>query len=223
MTRQRGPDAFCVIRVPLSQMNLAAEWARTGRLCCCAQRSSDATPRLSTSGCCQSDTKRAAPSATLPPSWSRRQLFVGLGLGLGSVASSACAPASAEVCRVFAGALQCDAPQPDSNDFIDVLRDSTEVNKAAYDQQRLDAYYRREWRINKLVGREVLPEPCDPRKDPKMCEPNAGLPALPEDRRDGLIEGKGGRVYRLGTGEPVVAETAVAEQGTATTVTSSAE
>ena len=118
--------------------------------------------------------------------------------------------------------LQCDAPQPDSNDFIDVLRDSTEENKAAYNQQRLDAYYRREWRINKLVGREVLPEPCDPRKDPKMCEPNAGLPALPEDRQGGLIEGKGGRVYRLGTGEPVV-ETDVAEQGTATTVTSSAE
>jgi len=102
--------------------------------------------------------------------------------------------------------VECDSPQPDANnDFIDVLRDSSEVNKAAYDKQRLDAYYRRDWRINKLVGREVLPEPCDPRTDPQKCTPNAGLPALPEDRRGGLIEGKGGRVYRLSTNEPVVA------------------
>lgn len=108
------------------------------------------------------------------------------------------------------GRLECDAPEPESNELINVLRDSTEANKATYDQQRLDSYYKREYRINNLLGREVLPEPCDPRKDPQRCTPNGGLPALPEDR--GVIEGKGGRVYRLGTGEPVVVDGAAAAE-----------
>lgn len=35
------------------------------------------------------------------------------------------------------------------------MRDSSRANKDIYDQDRLDRYYQREWRINKILGREA--------------------------------------------------------------------
>ena len=34
---------------------------------------------------------------------------------------------------------------------------------ADYDKQRLDSYYERNYKINELMGKEIIPEPCDPR------------------------------------------------------------
>lgn len=58
-----------------------------------------------------------------------------------------------------------------------VLRERSQANKEKYDQQRLDNFYQREFRINKLLGAEVLPEPCDPRQPEfrNKCLPNGGL------------------------------------------------
>jgi hypothetical protein len=47
------------------------------------------------------------------------------------------------------------------------LRERTAENKATYDKQRLDDFYRRDYRINRILGAEVVPEPCDPR-DPEV-------------------------------------------------------
>lgn len=61
-------------------------------------------------------------------------------------------------------------------------------DKDALNQQRLDNFYNRKFRINEIVGAEVLQEPCDPR-DPEYgfkCRPT--LPRLPQDRFDKAFE-----------------------------------
>jgi hypothetical protein len=100
---------------------------------------------------------------------------------------------------VVDGRVECNTLTESANDFVAELRERSEANKSVFDKQRLDRYYKREWRVNKLLGREMLPEPCDPRADADRCEPNGGLPARPEDR----IEGRGGRMFVYGTGEPL--------------------
>jgi len=61
-----------------------------------------------------------------------------------------------------------------------LLLERSAVNKEANDASRLDNFYQRRWRINELLGAEVLPEPrCDPR-DPEFknapgCALNGGL------------------------------------------------
>jgi hypothetical protein len=73
---------------------------------------------------------------------------------------------------------------PDASDLIKRLKARSDANKADYDAARLDNFYRRDYAINKLVGKEVLPEPCDPR-DPEFgyrCGSN--LPRLPMSRTD---------------------------------------
>mmetsp|Transcript_30635 Transcript_30635/g.99603 ORF Transcript_30635/g.99603 Transcript_30635/m.99603 type:complete len:175 (-) Transcript_30635:22-546(-) len=48
-------------------------------------------------------------------------------------------------------------------DLTERLLARSAANKAKNDQARLDNYYNRSWRINRLLGKDVLPEPCDPR------------------------------------------------------------
>ena len=57
------------------------------------------------------------------------------------------------------------------------LRARSEANREAADASRLDRYYKREFRINTLLRREVLPEPCDVRQPEfrTKCLPNGGL------------------------------------------------
>ena len=73
---------------------------------------------------------------------------------------------------------------PDASDLVKRLRARSEENKAEYDRQRLDAFYRRDYAINKLVGKEVLPEPCDPRDPEFGYRCGSALPRLPMSRTD---------------------------------------
>ena len=92
------------------------------------------------------------------------------------LAASAAAPpaALAEVCTA---AGVCTEQREELGDLALILRERSEANKAENDARRLDNYYRREFRINKILRNDVLPEPCDPRV-PEFafrCRPNAGL------------------------------------------------
>lgn len=53
--------------------------------------------------------------------------------------------------------------EPEESELVKDLLRKTRDNKEKNDQDRLDRYYHREWAINKWMGQEVLPEPCDPR------------------------------------------------------------
>jgi hypothetical protein len=58
-----------------------------------------------------------------------------------------------------------------------VLLQRSAERREQNDERRLEQYYRKEFRLNRLLGVEALPEPCDPRQPefrPK-CLPNAGL------------------------------------------------
>ena len=71
---------------------------------------------------------------------------------------------------------------PSKSSLIQGLVEKSAQNKEKNDQARLDYFYRRDFRINRLVGGELLKEPCDPR-DPEFgykCRPL--LPRLPQDR-----------------------------------------
>ena len=71
---------------------------------------------------------------------------------------------------------------PAQSSFIQGLVKKSAEDKDALNQQRLDNFYNRKFRINEIVGAEVLQEPCDPR-DPEYgfkCRPS--LPRLPQDR-----------------------------------------
>lgn len=73
---------------------------------------------------------------------------------------------------------------PDASDLIKRLRARSDANKAEYDAARLDNFYRRDYAINKLVGKEVLPEPCDPRDPEFGYRCGSKLPRLPMSRTD---------------------------------------
>jgi hypothetical protein len=71
---------------------------------------------------------------------------------------------------------------PAQSSFIQGLVKKSAEDKDALNQQRLENFYNRKFRINEIVGAEVLQEPCDPR-DPEYgfkCRPS--LPRLPQDR-----------------------------------------
>lgn len=71
---------------------------------------------------------------------------------------------------------------PKESAFIRALVEKSERDKVKNDEARLENFYKRDYRINKLLGGEVLKEPCDPR-DPEFgweCRPT--LPRLPQDR-----------------------------------------
>jgi len=71
---------------------------------------------------------------------------------------------------------------PMSSKFIQGLVDKSAVDKERLDAERLENFYTRKYRINSIIGAEVLKEPCDPR-DPEYgfkCRP--ALPRLPQDR-----------------------------------------
>ena len=53
-----------------------------------------------------------------------------------------------------------------------------EKDKAMLDQKRLDNYYNKKFLINEITGKEILPNPCDPR-DYEFGEECRTLPTLP--------------------------------------------
>ena len=73
---------------------------------------------------------------------------------------------------------------PTTSDLVKRLKASSDANKAEYDARRLDNFYRRDYAINKLIGREVLPEPCDPRDPEFGYRCGSALPRLPASRTD---------------------------------------
>jgi hypothetical protein len=62
------------------------------------------------------------------------------------------------------------------NALVQNLVARSQENKAKYDKQRLDSYYERNYTFNEQMGKEVIPEPCDPRTDADFCGAK-GLPA----------------------------------------------
>mmetsp|Transcript_32501 Transcript_32501/g.81454 ORF Transcript_32501/g.81454 Transcript_32501/m.81454 type:complete len:180 (+) Transcript_32501:120-659(+) len=71
-----------------------------------------------------------------------------------------------------------------SSEFVQGLLAKSKENKAKNDSDRLYRFYHKEFAINKTLGKDVLPEPCDP-QDPEFggkCRPK--LPRLPEERLD---------------------------------------
>ena len=73
---------------------------------------------------------------------------------------------------------------PDSSELVQRLLARSKDNKAAYDEQRLDNFYRRDYRINGILGKELLPEPCDPRDPEFGYKCGSPLPRLSQDRTD---------------------------------------
>ena len=73
---------------------------------------------------------------------------------------------------------------PTTSDLVKRLKASSDANKAEYDARRLDNFYRRDYAINKFIGREVLPEPCDPRDPEFGYRCGSALPRLPASRTD---------------------------------------
>ena len=89
-----------------------------------------------------------------------------------------CSPALADSRPAYSGV------DPDASDLVKRLRARSDVNKAEYDRQRLDNFYKRDYAINKLFGSEVLPEPCDPRDPEFGYRCGSALPRLPASRTD---------------------------------------
>jgi hypothetical protein len=109
---------------------------------------------------------------------------------IGRVAASALATSLTSLallsspCPALASTPAFSGVDPDSSGLVRRLRERSIENKEKYDRQRLDNFYNREYNINKVLGVEVLPEPCDPR-DPEFgyrCGSN--LPRLPMSRTD---------------------------------------
>lgn len=90
---------------------------------------------------------------------------------------------------------------PTKSSYIQSLVEKSNADKAKNDQERLDNFYKKDFRINRVLGAEVLKEPCDPR-DPEYgykCRPT--LPRLPQDRFEGFedVETTGfGKVLGVG-------------------------
>ena len=107
-------------------------------------------------------------------------LRTAIAAGLGAIVSLA----RPDVALASGPGPQYSGVDPNESSLIQSLKKKSEENKARYDEERLDNYYKRDFRINKILGAEVLAEPCDPR-DPEFgykCAPK--LPRLPQDRVD---------------------------------------
>ncbi len=124
----------------------------------------------STSSSTRARTRESSPSR---PFLGRNALGATLALVLAiTPAPSIAAPAAPSYSGV----------DPSKSSLIQGLVEKSAQNKEKNDQARLDSFYRRDFRINRLVGGELLKEPCDPR-DPEFgykCRPL--LPRLPQDR-----------------------------------------
>lgn len=100
---------------------------------------------------------------------------------LAAAAAVTLAPASAPA---LAANPAYSGVDPTTSDLVKRLKASSDANKAEYDARRLDNFYRRDYAINKLIGTEVLPEPCDPRDPEFGYRCGSGLPRLPASRTD---------------------------------------
>ena len=88
------------------------------------------------------------------------------------------------VARALAANPAYSGVDPTTSDLVKRLKASSDANKAEYDARRLDNFYRRDYAINKLIGTEVLPEPCDPRDPEFGYRCGSALPRLPASRTD---------------------------------------
>ena len=93
----------------------------------------------------------------------------------------AAALASAAVLAVAPESWAAQEVQDGDSELVQKLLERTRENKAKYDQERLDNYYKRNYRINEITGVEIIPEPCDPRI-PEFRGKCTPLPRLPQDR-----------------------------------------
>ncbi len=72
---------------------------------------------------------------------------------------------------------------PNKSELIQRLLAKTKEDKAMLDQKRLDNYYNKKFLINEITGKEILPNPCDPRdyEFGGKCRTLPTLPRLPDE------------------------------------------
>ncbi len=72
---------------------------------------------------------------------------------------------------------------PNKSELIQRLLAKTKEDKAMLDQKRLDNYYNKKFLINEITGKEILPNPCDPRdyEFGGKCRTFPTLPRLPDE------------------------------------------
>lgn len=72
---------------------------------------------------------------------------------------------------------------PSQSELIQRLLANTKKDKAMLDQKRLDNYYNKKFLINEITGKEILPNPCDPRdyEFGGKCRTLPTLPRLPDE------------------------------------------
>lgn len=105
---------------------------------------------------------RAAVASTARDRWQPGGLRSAACALLAACLLAVAPPASrAEVCTA---AGVCTEQREEVGDLAAVLRARSAENKASNDARRLDSFYKREWRVNKLLRADALPEPCDPRQ-----------------------------------------------------------
>jgi hypothetical protein len=70
---------------------------------------------------------------------------------------------------------------PEKSELIQNLLAKTKEDKSMLDQKRLDNYYNKKFLINEITGKEILPNPCDPRdyEFGGRCRTLPTLPRLP--------------------------------------------
>jgi|Transcript_14126 hypothetical protein len=104
---------------------------------------------------------------------------------VGPLTAFAVATALSMTPPAFAATPMYSGVNPDESPLVRRLRENSDKNKDRYDQQRLDNYYQKDFAINKLLGKELLPEPCDPR-DPEFASTcgSEKVPRLPQSRTD---------------------------------------
>jgi hypothetical protein len=70
---------------------------------------------------------------------------------------------------------------PEQSPLIQSLLAKTKEDKPILDQKRLDNYYNKKFLINEITGKEILPNPCDPRdfEFGGRCRTLPTLPRLP--------------------------------------------
>ena len=95
------------------------------------------------------------------------------------VASAALTIASfGNVQKVEAGNPSFSGVDPEKSELIQNLLAKTKEDKSMLDQKRLDNYYNKKFLINEITGKEILPNPCDPR-DYEFGGRCRTLPTLP--------------------------------------------
>jgi hypothetical protein len=68
---------------------------------------------------------------------------------------------------------------PEQSPLIQSLLAKTKEDKPMLDQKRLDNYYNKKFLINEITGKEILPNPCDPRDFEFGGRCRTTLPRLP--------------------------------------------